>query len=285
MDALTSSNSSRAVFISSCNQSSSLDRLASLPSGEARGCLTYDFSLLLVSWTQLGRMGRARRATGWGCLGRNLWENYCQGKDNGLWSDGSCVLEVMYCEGEPGAAGEACHSCSSAPLTSRPSGSSALVEGGTSGSISLRFTSIMGGSWAGSSVLGAFQSSSALKSNSRASRLLFSHSGQTTWPPHCSSLNTCSWSRQPQAFVQGKPSVRMPMCPLLDKGVWATVLFIRHRHMASYYPHWPTTVAFWPPLPEWVGRLGKDAPTSLLGQKPAHTRWLGLALLNKHHIL
>ena len=30
-------------------------------------------------------------------------------------TDGGCALEVMYCKGEVGAAGEACCSCSSAP--------------------------------------------------------------------------------------------------------------------------------------------------------------------------
>ena len=44
-------------------------------------------------------------------------------------TDGGCVLEAMYYEGEQEAAGEAHHSCSRAPLGSRPSGSSALVGG------------------------------------------------------------------------------------------------------------------------------------------------------------
>ena len=104
MDALISSNSSRAVFISSCNWSSSLDRLVSLPSEEVRGVVA-------------------------------------------TWSEQSFEAPI-----------------------------------------------------------------SSLRANYR--------------PPHCSSLCTCNWSRQPQAFVLGKPSVIMPMCPSLDKGTWAMESFI-----------------------------------------------------------
>ena len=42
-------------------------------------------------------------------------------------ADCGCVQEVMYCGGDWGS----CHSCFSAPQRFRPSGSSALVEGGS----------------------------------------------------------------------------------------------------------------------------------------------------------
>ena len=64
-----------------------------------------------------------------------------------------------------------------------------------SGSMMLRSTFIKDRSWVGSSELATSQSDSSLKSNGRASRPLFSLSGQTTWPPHCNSFHTCSCSR------------------------------------------------------------------------------------------
>ena len=123
-------------------------------------------------------------------------------------------------------AGEACHSCTNGPLRFRLSGSSTLVEGGTSGSVLLRSTSIIGGYQVASSVLAAFQSSGSLKLKRSGLRLPFSPSGHTTPPPHCSILHTCNWCRQPQALLLGKPLVMMPMCPSLDKGAWTMASFI-----------------------------------------------------------
>ena len=77
----------------------------------------------------------------------------------------------------------------------RLSGSSALVEGGASGSAPFRSTSIRGRCQVGSSAVATFQNSISSKSNSRPLRLPFSPSGQTTQPLHCSSFHTCNWSR------------------------------------------------------------------------------------------
>ena len=188
----------------------------------------------------LSRMSRAKTATGWHCLrevcGRvttrvgiasSLPIDLGEFSVSPAWggapraTDGGCVLEVMNCDGEPGVAGEACHICSSAPLRFRLSGSSALVEGETSGTMSFGSTSLIGRSWVGSSAFATFQSGSSLKSNRSGLKLLFSHQ-----PLYCSSCHTCNWCSQPQAFLLGKPLVMMPMCPSLEKGVWAMTLFI-----------------------------------------------------------
>ena len=140
----------------------------------------------------------------------------------------------------------------------------------------LSSTSIMGGSQAGSSVLAMPQSGSSLKSNKSGLRLPLSPSGQTIWPPHCSSCHTCNWCRY-SCWVS-----HQSWCQCATH--WTKVLGPWHYsswnwHIASWYLCWPATLAFRPPLPEWVGRLGKDASTWLLGQRPAHTQWPGLALL------
>ena len=251
MDALTLSNSSRAVFISSCNWRSSLDRPVSSPSKVARGCSTWGVlpaSCVLglvswngcwVDWVEPGEL-----------LGGVAWGEVCGeichwSRSNGLCShrpgrifcfphwggalsatDDGCVLEVMYCEGEWGAVGEACCSCSSVLLRFRLSGSFVLVQGGTLGTTLLSSTSIMGGSWADSSALAALHSGSSLQSKRSGMRLPFSPSGKTTWPPYCSSCHTLIGvgSHRHSCLVSHQSWCQCGLS--LDKGAWAMALFI-----------------------------------------------------------
>ena len=64
-----------------------------------------------------------------------------------------------------------------------------------SGSALLRSTSIRDRYQVGSSAVATFQSGSSLKLNSKTLRPLFSPTGHTIHPPHCSSFHTCNWSR------------------------------------------------------------------------------------------
>ena len=78
MEALTSSSSSRALFISSCNRGSSLNRLVGLPSEMAGGCLTWDVP---PASNELGLVGQNGCWVDWAKLGELLggvaWGEVC----------------------------------------------------------------------------------------------------------------------------------------------------------------------------------------------------------------
>ena len=86
------------------------------------------------------------------------------------------------------------------------------------GGIQHKSTSSMAEFQAASPMVATSQSSSSVKSKTKASSPAFSPPGQTTCSSHCSNLHACNWWRKLQGFLWGSPSIRMPRCPLLDSG-------------------------------------------------------------------
>ena len=127
MDALTSSNSFRAVVIFLFSWRSSLDRQVNTFSEVARGhsmmreVLSASGVLDPVSWIDRVELGEWLDGVAWGeVCGRvttewGYWVLFSQTRENSLFpcwggapraADGVCVLEVMYCGGEWGAVGK-----------------------------------------------------------------------------------------------------------------------------------------------------------------------------------
>ena len=105
-----------------------------------------------------------------------------------------------------------------------------------SGFVPQRSTSIMEGPLVASRAVVAFQSSSSLRSNTKASSPTFSPPGQTTCFPHYSNVHACNWWRRQQAFLWGLPSIRTPRCPSLDSGMCNTVSFIQMKAYGQSRP-------------------------------------------------